>query len=395
MTYSRIAQEIAPSATIKVSARVKELRSQGLKVIGFGMGEPDFDTPEHIKEAAIQAIRDGFTKYTPTSGMPELKEAICEKFLRDNQLNYSPSQVMVSAGAKQAILNVILTLCDKGDEVLIPSPYWVSYPEQVKMAGATSIFLKTCDENNFNISVESLENAITPRTKLLIMNSPSNPTGAVYSEPELRKIVGYAIEKGLYVISDEIYENIIYDGLKHVSPATFGDEAMKKVITVNGFSKAYAMTGWRLGYAAGPQDIIANSIKIQDHVSSNANSIAQKAGLAALNGDNGCVTKMVEEFDKRRMYIVGRLNAIPGICCLTPQGAFYVFPNISALYNRSVAGEVPKNSSHLVNTLLEKAGIAFVPGEPFGSDNHIRISYATSMDAIVEGMDKLEEILSE
>ncbi|MGR3310323.1 MAG: aminotransferase class I/II-fold pyridoxal phosphate-dependent enzyme [Candidatus Brocadiales bacterium] len=258
-----------------------------------------------------------------------------------------------------------------------------------------SCHLKTWDENNFNISVESLENAITPRAKLLIMNSPSNPTGTVYSKSELQKIIGYAVEKGLYVISDEIYEDIIYDGVKHASPASFGDEFIKKVITVNGFSKAYAMTGWRLGYAAGPQDIIANAIKIQDHVSSNANSIAQKAGLAALNGGKSSVAKMVEEFDKRRIHILGRLNAIPDICCLTPQGAFYAFPNISALYNRPVAGEVPKNSSHLVNILLEKAGIAFVPGEPFGSDNHIRISYATSMDVIKEGMDKLEEILSQ
>ncbi|HLG29312.1 MAG TPA: pyridoxal phosphate-dependent aminotransferase, partial [Candidatus Brocadiales bacterium] len=375
MPYSRIAQEIAPSATVKVGTKVKELSMKGIKVIGFGMGEPDFDTPEHIKEAAIKAIRDGFTKYTPTSGMPELREAICEKLWKDNQLKYSPSQVIVSCGAKQAILNIILVLCDKGDEVLIPSPYWVSYPEQVKMAGATPIFLKTWDENNFNISVDSLENAITPKTKLLIINSPSNPTGTVYSESELRKIVGYAIEKGLYVLSDEIYEYIIYDGVKHASPASFGDEFMKKVITVNGFSKSYAMTGWRLGYAAGPKDIIDAAIKIQDHVSSNANSIAQKAGLAALKGDQSSVAKMVEEFDKRRTYIVGRLNAIPDICCLTPQGAFYAFPNISALYNRSVAGSIPKNSSHLVDILLEKAGIAFVPGEPFGSDNHIRISY--------------------
>ncbi|HHT9124344.1 MAG TPA: pyridoxal phosphate-dependent aminotransferase [Candidatus Brocadiia bacterium] len=394
MSYSRIAQEIAPSATVKVGTKVKELSMRGIKVIGFGMGEPDFDTPEHIKEAAIKAIRDGFTKYTPTSGMPELKEAICEKLWRDNKLKYSPSQVIVSCGAKQAILNIILVLCDKGDEVLIPSPYWVSYPEQVKMAGATPIFLKTWDENNFNISVELLENAITPKTKLLIMNSPSNPTGTVYSESELRKIVGYAVEKGLYVLSDEIYENIIYDGVKHASPASFGDEFMKKVITVNGFSKSYAMTGWRLGYAAGPKEVIEAATKIQDHVSSNANSIAQKAGLAALKGDQGSVAKMVEEFDKRRRYIVGRLNAIPDICCLTPRGAFYAFPNVSALYNRSIAGTIPKNPSHLVDLLLEKARIAFVPGEPFGSDNHIRISYATSMDAIEEGMDKLEKILS-
>ncbi len=394
MPYSRIAQEIAPSATVKVGTKVKELSMKGIKVIGFGMGEPDFDTPEHIKEAAIKAIRDGFTKYTPTSGTPELKEAICEKLWKDNQLKYSPSQVIVSCGAKQAILNIILVLCDKGDEVLIPSPYWVSYPEQVKMAGATPIFLKTWDENNFNISVDSLENAITPKTKLLIINSPSNPTGTVYSESELRKIVGYATEKGLYVLSDEIYEYIIYDGVKHASPASFGDEFMKKVITVNGFSKSYAMTGWRLGYAAGPKDIIDAAIKIQDHVSSNANSIAQKAGVAALKGDQSSVAKMVGEFDKRRTYIVGRLNAIPDICCLTPHGAFYAFPNISALYNRSVAGSIPKNSSRLVDILLEKAGIAFVPGEPFGSDNHVRISYATSMEAIEEGMDKLENILS-
>ncbi|OHB95599.1 MAG: aspartate aminotransferase [Planctomycetes bacterium RIFCSPLOWO2_02_FULL_50_16] len=394
MTLSRIAENIAPSGTIKISTKVNNMAQEGISVIGFGMGEPDFDTPKNIADAAIKAIKEGFTKYTPTSGIPDLREAICEKLWRDNGLRYSPTQVVVSMGAKQAIHNLILVLCESGDEVIIPSPYWVSYPEQVKMAGATPVFIHTGDDTGFKITPASLRKAITPRTKMLILNSPSNPTGVVYTEKELRELAGIAVEKGLYIISDEIYEKIIYDGMKHVSLASFGDEFMKKVITVNGFSKSYAMTGWRLGYAAGPENIIKAVIKLQDHTTSCANSIAQKAAVEALRGDQTPVRLMVEEFDKRRKYMVNRLKRLDGISCTMPEGAFYVFPNVSGLYRRNIAGTVVSNSTELVDLLIEKARVAFVPGICFGSDDHIRISFATNMAQIEEGINRLESLLT-
>ena len=394
MTLSRIAENIAPSGTIKISTKVNNMALEGISVIGFGMGEPDFDTPRNIADAAIKAIKEGFTKYTPTSGIPDLREAICEKLWRDNGLRYSPTQVVVSMGAKQAIHNLILVLCESGDEVIIPSPYWVSYPEQVKMAGATPVFIHTGDDTGFKITPASLKKAITSRTKMLILNSPSNPTGVVYTEKELRELAGIAVEKGLYIISDEIYEKIIYDGMKHVSPASFGDEFMKKVITVNGFSKSYAMTGWRLGYAAGPENIIKAVIKLQDHTTSCATSIAQKAAVEALRGDQTPVRLMVEEFDKRRKYMVNRLKRLDGISCTMPEGAFYVFPNVSGLYRRNIAGTVVSNSTELVDLLIEKARVAFVPGICFGSDDHIRISFATNMAQIEEGMNRLEGLLT-
>ncbi|MFQ5956389.1 MAG: pyridoxal phosphate-dependent aminotransferase [Candidatus Brocadiales bacterium] len=394
MTLSRIVKDIKPSGTIKISTKVRHLAQEGISVIGFGMGEPDFDTPKNIKDAAIRAIEGGFTKYTPTSGMLDLKEAICEKLRRDNGLQYSPTQIVVSLGAKQAIHNLILVLCESGDEVIIPSPYWVSYPEQVKMAGATPVFIHTSDETEFKVTPESLKKAITPKTKVLIINSPSNPTGVVYTEKELRDLTSIAVEKGLYIISDEIYEKIVYDGTKHVSPASFGDEFMKKVITVNGFSKAYAMTGWRLGYTAGPEKVIKAAIKLQDHTTSCANSIAQRAAVEALRGDQTPVRLMVEEFDKRRRYMLERLERLEGISCTMPSGAFYVFPRVSGLYQRGIAGKDVGDSTELVDLLIEKARVAFVPGACFGSDDHIRISFATDMAQIEEGMNRLEGLLT-
>ncbi|TVM03564.1 MAG: aspartate aminotransferase [Candidatus Brocadia sp. WS118] len=394
MALSRIAREVKTSATLAITAKAKQLAAKGVDIIGFGAGEPDFDVPENVKNAAIKAIKDGYNKYTPTSGAPELKEAICEKLLKDNQLKYVPSQILVSAGAKQSILNVVLVLCDTGDEAIIPSPYWVSYPEMVIMAGAKPVFLNTTDKEHFKITKETLAKVITPRTKLLFMNSPGNPTGMVYTEKELREIVCFAVERGLYVISDEIYEKILYDGVKHVSPATFSDECFKKVITINGFSKVYAMTGWRLGYAAGAEEIIKAATNIQDHTTSGANSITQKSGVEALKGSQDPVNFMVTEFDKRRRYIVGRLNKIKGVSCVLPQGAFYAFPRVSDLYQRKIACQTVTNSFDLVNLLLEKAFVAFVPGAPFGADDYIRISYATSMGNIEKGIDRFEKFLS-
>ena len=393
MALSRIAREVKTSATLAITAKAKQLAAKGIDIVGFGAGEPDFDVPENVKNAAIKAINDGYSKYTPTAGAPELKEAICEKLYKDNLLKYNPSQIIVSAGAKQSILNIVLVLCDTGDEAIIPIPYWVSYPEMVVMAGATPVFLKTTDREHFKITKESLAKAITPRSKVLFMNSPSNPTGMVYTETELREIIGFAVEKGLYVISDEIYEKILYDGARHFSPAAFSDECYKKVITVNGFSKVYAMTGWRLGYAAGPEEIIKAATNIQDHTTSGANSVAQKAGVEALKGNQESVSMMVREFDKRRKYIVERLNKIKGISCLLPQGAFYAFPKVSDLYTKKINGQPVTNSFDLVNLLLEKAHVAFVPGAPFGSDEYIRISYATSMKNIEKGIDRFEKFL--
>jgi aspartate aminotransferase len=395
MIVSQLANSLKPSATLSITSKVKHLRSNGIDVIGFSAGEPDFDTPDYIKLAAIESLKNGFTKYTPTSGIIELKEAICEKLKMENGLGYEPEQIMVSCGAKQAIYNCILTLCNEEDEVLIPSPYWVSYPEQVILARAKPVFIKTTDENYFKITENDLENHITDKTKLLILNSPSNPTGTTYTKEELFKICDFAIKAGLYIISDEIYEKILYDETKHVSPGSFGKEFIDKVITINGFSKTFSMTGWRIGYAAGPIDIIKAATMIQDHTTSGPNSFTQKAAVTALNEQNNATAYMVVEFDKRRKYIVERLNNMDGIICMLPKGAFYVFPNVSGLFGRDIAGQKVADSIELVNLILDKAKVAFVPGECFGSKFHVRISYATSMENTKEGMNRLEKLLSD
>ncbi len=394
MVFSRMAREVQSSATIKISTKVKLMRAKGIDIIGFGMGEPDFTTPDNIRNAGIKAINDGMTKYTPTSGTMELKEAICEKLKNENKLEYSPDQIMTSCGAKQSVCNVILALCDKGDEVIIPSPYWVSYSEQVVMAGAKPVLVHADDSTDFKVSPDDIKKAINNNTKLLVLNSPCNPTGTVYSPAELKEIVSCAIDNGIYVISDEIYENIVYDGTKAVSPASFGPEFMDKVITVNGFSKSFAMTGWRLGYAAGRGDIIREAIKLQDHFTSSTSSITQVAGVEALKGPQDFIKVMVAEFDKRRQFITQKLNSLDGISCVIPKGAFYVFPKISGLFGRKIDGEMVHDSESLVNTLIDKANIAFVHGKSFGSDDHVRISYATSMENIVEGMKRLENVLA-
>ena len=304
MTTSDIIKKTKPSATLALGSKVKQLKSEDISVIGFGAGEPDFDTPEEIKASAIESLKSGFTKYTPTSGIPELKEAICEKPSKENNINDSPQQILASCGAKQVIYNCLQALCNDGDEVLIPSPYWLSYPEQVTFARGKSVFIESSDENNFKITKNDIERNITEKTKVLIINSPSNPTGSLYTEKELYEIILPAVNAGLYVISDEIYEKIIYDGEKHVSPASFGQEFFEKLITVNGFSKAFSMTGWRIGYAAGPIDIIKAATLVQDHSTSGPNSFTQKAAVTALQGDEKATKDMVKEFDKRRKYIV-------------------------------------------------------------------------------------------
>lgn len=359
------------------------MKEDGIDVIGFGSGEPDFDTPNHIKDAAIRAIQSGFTKYTPESGIDELKRIICEKFLKDNNLNYQPSQIVVSCGAKHSLYNIIQAVCEKGDEVIIPSPYWLSYPEMARLAEAEPRFIETDEASGFKTSITDLRKAITKKTKVLIINSPSNPTGCVYTKEELKEIGEIAIEKDILLISDEIYEKIIFDNNSHVSIASLDERIFKNTVVVNGVSKTFAMTGWRIGYLASPDNKLVQAIKnIQSHSTSNPTSISQIAALEALKDSSNSINNMVQEFKKRRDYIVQRINKIKGLSCLKPEGAFYVFCRID---------KKGLSSLELTDRLLEDARVAVVPGKVFGSDRHIRLSFATSMENIKKGMDRIEE----
>jgi aspartate aminotransferase len=389
---SKRALSTSPSMTLGISARAKELRARGVNVVNLSAGEPDFDTPENIKEAAKRAIDSGFTKYTATGGIPELKKAICEKLRRDNGLNYDPDEVLVSCGAKHSIFNILLAMCNDGDEVIIPSPYWTSYPEMVKIAGGKPVFVET-RETGFKLTPEGLRSAISRRTKLVIVNTPCNPTGVVYTGDELRALGEVIAEHGIYCISDEIYEKLVYDGLKHVSLASLSPELMDLTITVNGASKTYSMTGWRIGYAAGPAEIIRAMDDIQGHSTSNPTSFCQKAALEALTGDQESVERMRREFERRRDYISNRLNRMGGIKLTKPQGAFYAFPDISEFLGREAGGRTIDGSCAFAEELLTRAGVAIVPGAAFGHDGAVRISFAASMEEIEEGMNRMEEFL--
>lgn len=369
------------------------MKAQGLKVIGFGAGEPDFDTPNHIKDAAKKALDAGLTKYTPTSGIKELKTAISKKFNRDNGLAYSENEILVSCGAKHSLFNAILTLADDGDEVILPSPYWVSYIEMIRMAGAKAVILKTSREDQFKIKPEQLAAAITPRTKILILNSPSNPTGMIYDKEELLELSKILIKNNIFCISDEIYEKLIYDDSPHVSIASFNEQIKKNSIVVNGVSKAYSMTGWRIGYAAGPKEIIGAMSNLQDHSTSNPTSIAQAAAVQALGGVQEDLKIMVAEFKKRREVMVRKVNTIPGLSTLNPQGAFYCFIGIKDLLDKSFDGKKIESSMGFADLLLEKAEVAVVPGSVFGDDHYLRLSYATSMNNITEGLDRIEKFV--
>lgn len=395
MRLSKRVSSIGSSPTLGITAKAKKMQAEGIDIIGFGAGEPDFDTPANIKEAAKKAIDAGFTKYTPPSGIPELKVAICEKFKRDNDLDYEPEEIIVSCGAKHAIFNAILALCDDDDEVILPSPYWVSYPEIIKFARANPVVIKTTQQNNFKITPEQLRDAITPKTKLIILNSPSNPTGIVYTKKELQPLGEILVEAEICCVSDEIYEKSIYDGKEHVSIASLSPEMRKLTIVVNGVSKSYSMTGWRIGYAAGPREIIRAMSNLQSHSTSNPTSISQKAALEALKGQQKDMGEMVRAFAERRNYIVGRLNSIERIRCLMPEGAFYVFPNVSQLLGKKYNGQTIEDSFLLTELLLIEARVAVVPGAVFGDDDHLRLSYATSMENIAEGMDRIEEFIKE
>jgi aspartate aminotransferase len=382
MQLSSRANSLTPSLSLSVDSKAKAMKSEGLDVCSFGAGEPDFDTPEHIKAAAIAALESGFTKYTPSSGMPELRQAIADKFQQDNGISYKPSQIIVSTGAKHSCYNAILATCQPGDEVIIPSPYWLSYPEMVRLAGAEPIFVQTKEENGWKITRDEFENAMTPRTKMIIINSPNNPTGAVYTREEIEGIAAVAAEEEILILADEIYEKLVYDGLEHVSIASLGPEFYDLTITVNGFSKAYAMTGWRLGYLGAPDPVAKAIDSIQSHVTSNPCSFAQKGALAAIKGDQQSVADMRDEFDMRRQYIVDRFSRIPSVSIVKPAGAFYVLANISKL---------GLTSQNFADRLLSKANVSVVPGIAFGDDRTVRFSYATSLDVIKKGMDRFED----
>lgn len=381
---------LSPSATIVVADKVNELKSKGINVISFATGEPDFDTSENIKDAANQAIKEGFTKYTTVSGIKELRRAICVKLKRDNHIDYQPSEIIVSNGAKQALYNAFMTICDHGDKVLLPTPCYVSFTEQIKLAGATPVFVPTKEENNFRVTLEDIKNNFHSKTKVFLLNSPNNPSGAMVKKEDLGQIAKFLVEKGVWVITDEIYENLIYDNNTHISIASFNQKIKERTITINGVSKSYAMTGWRVGYAAGPQDIISAMTKFQGHATGNINSIAQKASIEALEGPQEVIESMRIQYNKRRDYMVKELNLIKGISCNNPDGAFYVFPNISNLYGTHFKGKTINNETDVVNYILDEAHVAVVPGKAFEYPDHIRFTFAISLESIKKGLERIK-----
>ena len=378
---ARRAAALSPSLTLAIDAKAKAMKAAGEDVVGFGAGEPDFDTPAHIKQAAIDALNAGFTKYTPSSGIPELREAIAAKFQRENGLSYKPSQIIVSCGGKHSCYNIILATCQEGDEVIIPSPYWLSYPEMVKLAGASPVILPTSDRTEFKVTPDQLRAAITPRSRLFILNSPSNPTGSVYTPDEIRALGDICVERGVLIMSDEIYEHLLYDGAVHRSVASFSPAHQAHTIIVHGFAKAWSMTGWRLGFLAAPEPIAKAIDAVQSHSTSNPTSFAQKGAVAALNGSQEHLPVWLAEYAKRRSYAWQKLNSIPGISCVNSKGAFYLFPNIS---------KTGLKSAEFCARLLEAEKVAAVPGIAFGADEYLRISYATSLANIQKGLDRLD-----
>jgi len=390
---SKRARNIKPSPTLSMDAKAKEMKASGIDVVSFGVGEPDFDTPAHIKDAAIKALKEGFTKYTPVDGIPALKDAIIDKLKADNSLSYSRGEIIVSCGAKHSLYNIAQALYDEGDEVVIPAPYWVSYPDQVLLNDAKPVIVPTSERDSFMLMPAELRKHVTKRTKALILNYPSNPTGLTYTREVLEGLAAVAVEHGFYIVSDEIYEKLRYDGAGHVSIASLGEDVRKRTLVVNGLSKSHAMTGWRIGYTAGPADVIKAMANIQSQSTSNPTSIAQAAAVEALRGPQDFIAMMLAEFDKRRKYLVGELNGLEGVSCSTPKGAFYAFPNVSALFGRSYRGRKVDDSAALATILLEEAHIALVPGSAFGAEGFLRMSYATSMSNIEKGVQRLKDVI--
>ena len=392
-TYiSQKAKSISPSPTLSLDAKFKQMKKQGIPVVGFGAGEPDFDTPENVKQAGIKAIESGVTKYTPASGTVELKEAICEKIKRDTGLSYEIGNIVVSNGGKHCLTNIFMAICEMDDEVIIPAPFWVSYPEMVKMAGGKPVFIDTTEDAGFKFTPQQLEAHITPRTRALVLNTPSNPTGMIYTREELEKIAEIAVKNNIYVIFDEIYEKLVYEG-EHINIATLGDDIRNLTIIVNGMAKAYAMTGWRIGFTASNAEVAKAMSNIQSHATSNPNSIAKFASVEALLGDQSSIDVMKKEYIKRRDYMVDRINSIDGISCKKPSGAFYIFMNVRELLGRELYGQVFDSASALCDDILERALVALVPSEGFGIGGYVRLSYATSMEVIKEGLDRIEKYI--
>lgn len=389
---SNKARAISSSPTLAIDAKFKQMKANGEDVVGFGCGEPDFDTPQYIKDAAIAAINSGKTKYTPAAGTLELRKAVAEKFKRENGLDYEPTDIVISNGAKHSLMNALTAILNPGDEVIIPAPFWVSYPELIKLADGIPVIINTKEENEFKAKAEDLRRALTPKTKAIILNSPSNPTGMVYTKEELKEIADFAVENNLYVVSDEIYEHLIYEG-EHISIASFNDKIKDLTIVINGVSKTYAMTGWRIGYAAAAPEIAKIMSNVQSHASSNPNSIAQAATVAALNGGDEEIERMRRHFKNRRDYMVEAINSIDGVSCRMPHGAFYIMMNIGELIGKIYYGKIINNSDDFAELFLEKAKVAVVPGTGFGAADFVRWSYATSMDNIVEGIQRLKNFL--
>jgi len=395
-TLSKRAESISPSLTLAITAKAKRLKAEGVSIVGFGAGEPDFGTPQYIIDAAKAALDKNFTKYTESSGIPQLRKAVADKLLADNGLSYSEKQIIICNGGKHALLNAMLAVCGRGDEVLIPSPYWLTYPELVKMADARPVPMLTKAKNDFKITADELRWSIGPRTKALVLNSPNNPTGAVYSEQELKAIAEVVVEKDILVISDEIYEKLVYGGAKHVSIASFGEEIMNRTILVNGLSKCYSMTGWRVGYVAAPPEIAAAIDGLQSHGTSNINTIAQYASLAALTCDEGekFLSNMREEYEERRKYIISRLDGIEQLTYIVPEGAFYIFVGVGKLLGKSYNGKKLTDAMDVADHMLE-AGIAVIPGNAFGAKDYIRLSYAISREDIAEGLTRIENFCAQ
>lgn len=393
MILSEKAIKIKPSSTLAITAKANQMKADGIDVVGFGAGEPDFDTPDHIKAAAIAAIHAGFTKYTPVAGTVELKQAICKKFESENGLHYKPNQIVVSNGAKHSLTNAFMAILNPGDEVIIPAPYWLSYPEIVLLADGVPVIITTSVEDKYKVSLEQLKAALTSKTRAIIINSPSNPTGMIYDEAALRVIAEFAVENDLYVISDEIYEKLIYGSEAHVSIASLGDEIYKRTIVVNGVSKSYSMTGWRIGYTASSVEIANLMANVQSHAASNPNSIAQKATVAAIVGPQDCVEVMRTEFDKRRLYMIERLKDIPLVSAATPEGAFYLFMDVSGTFGKSCKGKEITSADVFSDLILVEEKVAVIPCGDFGFDSHIRLSYAISLEQIEKGMDRLEKFV--
>lgn len=394
MNYSKKAMNITPSITLAITAKAKELKGAGVDVVSFGAGEPDFNTPKNIMEAAIKSMEEGKTKYTPTSGIIELRDAICKKLKEDNNLHYNSNQIIVSTGAKQCLADAFMAILNPGDEVIVPIPYWVSYPELIKLADGMPVFVEGKEENDYKYTLESLNKVVNNNTKAIIINSPNNPTGTVYSIEELKEIAEFAKKHDLIIISDEIYEKLIYDGKKHVSVASLSEDAYNRTIVINGFSKSYAMTGWRLGYAAGNAEVIKLMTSVQSHVTSNANSIAQYAGVEALNGPKDEIEKMVGKFEERRNLMIDRIKNITGLSVIRPEGAFYVMINLENYLGKSINENVINNSVDFSRELLEHEKVAVIPGSAFGLDKYIRLSYATSEELILKGLDRIESFLN-